>query len=88
MQVTQPDDNGDGDCDGDSDVTDENFGLKLREGIVNMYMKGMGNLKRVVMSKICSQTHPLAGGTQNLGQPKKHFFDTFFSIWAMKWSQM
>ena len=74
-------DNGDKNGDSDGDVTDENFALKLEEGVVNMYTKGMGNLKRVVMAKICSQTHPLAGGTQNLGQPKKHFFDTFFKFW-------
>ena len=37
--------------DGDGDATDENFAMKLREGIVNMYKKGMGNLKRVVMAK-------------------------------------
>ena len=68
-------DNGDGEGDGDGDVTNENFALKLREGIINIYTKGMGKLKRVVMAKICSQTHPLAGGTQNLGQP-------FFSIFG------
>ena len=36
------------------------FLKKLKEGIVNMYTKGVGNLKRVVMSKICSQKHPLS----------------------------
>ena len=46
------------------------------------------NLKRAVMSTICSLTHPLPGGTQNLGQAEKHFFDTFFSILAMKGPQM
>ena len=68
-------DNGDGN--GDSDVTDENFAEKLKEGIVNMYTNGIGNLKRVVMSKICSQKHLLAGGTQNIcksGTPKKALF--------------
>ena len=45
-----------------------------------MYTKGIGNLKRVVMAKICSQMHPLAGGTQNLGQPKKHFLTHFFNF--------
>ena len=37
-------------------------------------------MKRTVISTICSQTHPIPGGTQNLGQPKKHFFDTFFQF--------
>ena len=63
--------------DSDGDVTDENFAVKLKEGRVNMYTKGIGNLKRVVMSKICSQKHPLAGGTQNIcksGTSKKALF--------------
>ena len=51
-------DNGDKNGDSDGDVTDENFGLKLREGIVNMYTKGMGKLKRVVMAKFApKRTH-------------------------------
>ena len=58
-------DNGYGE--GDGDGTDENFALKLREGIVNMYTKGMGNLKRVVMAKICSQT-PQYNGKIELGK--------------------
>ena len=33
-------DNGDKNGDSDGDVTDENFALKLKEGIVNMYTKG------------------------------------------------
>ena len=36
------------------------------------------------MSTICSQTHPIPWGTQNLGQPKKHFFDTLFQFWPWK----
>ncbi len=33
-------DNGDKNGDSDGDVTDENFALKLKEGIGNMYTKG------------------------------------------------
>ena len=84
-------DNGDKNGDSDGDVTDENFALKLKEGIVNMYTKGIGNLKRVVMSKICSQKHPLALGTQNIcksGTSKKPLFWHISSILAMKGSQL
>ena len=42
------------------------------------------NLKRTVMSTIYSLTHPLPGGTQNLGQAEKHFFDTFFEFWPWR----
>merc|ERR1712173_473000 len=38
------------------------------------------NLKRIVMSTICSLTHPLPGGTQNLGQAEKHFLTHFFNF--------
>ena len=53
--------------------------------------KGIWSLKGVVMAKICSQKHPLAGGTQNIcksGTSKKALFWHISSILAMKGSQL
>ena len=46
------------------------FGQKTDRGYCQHVYEDRKNLKRVVMSSICSQTHPLPGGTQNLGQAK------------------
>ena len=59
---------------GASDVNGENVGKKTERGYCQHLYEDRKNLKRIVMSSICSQTHPLLGGTQNLGQPRKHFF--------------
>ena len=58
------------DVEGASDVNGENFGQKTDRGYCQHVYEDRKNLKRVVMSSICSQTHPLPGGTQNLGQAK------------------
>ena len=62
--------------------------LRKWNGIVPTYVettkKKLGNIPNVKLFRVDTYF----GGTQNLGQPEKHFFDAFFSILAMKGPQM
>ena len=58
--------------------------LRKWNDIVPTYIEATKNSLGNISNEQVFTVDPYFGGTRNLGQPEKHFFDTFFQFWPWR----